>query len=181
MVNTYILVNPHIEGTLETKVKARNSKEAAEMIYKNISEHFNNSVNKFHFTIQKGSSGQGSLSHFEVKENRNDKEVEFHIKPYNIKNQSESESRFFDNLNKFKSKLNQDGGKHKKKKKSKDSSDSDSSDLSDSYDYYRRARSYPVSQPISYWWYDPYLYNLNNVYIPTFYSYLTPYIELVLP
>ena len=42
MVNTYLLVNPHIEGNLKTKIKAKNSIEAANIFYKNLSEHFNN-------------------------------------------------------------------------------------------------------------------------------------------
>ena len=76
------------------------------------------------------------------------------------------------------------GKKHKSKKdkkKSKDSDSSDISDSSDSYDFYKRALTYlPETQPIYYWWYDPYVYRMDSVYIPTFYSYFTPYIELSL-
>jgi translation initiation factor 6 (eIF-6) len=55
MVNSYVLVNPHIEGNFKSKIKARNSNEAANIFYKNLSEHFNNFVPKFNFSIQKGS------------------------------------------------------------------------------------------------------------------------------
>ena len=34
--------------------------------------------------------------------------------------------------------------------------------------------------PITQWYYDPYVYRLNSVYIPTFYSYVTPYIQISL-
>ena len=48
MVNSYVLVNPHIEGNFKSKIKAKNSNEAANIFYKNLSEHFNNFVPKFH-------------------------------------------------------------------------------------------------------------------------------------
>jgi hypothetical protein len=177
MVNTYVLVNPHIEGKFQSKIKAKNSLEAAHILYKNLSEHFNNSVPKFHFTVQKGSSGEGKLYHFAVKEDRNENEVNFKIEPMELKGEEEAVSRFQSKLENFKAKFGQDGGK--KKSKDKDDSDSDWDDSSD--DFYRRARSYvPVTQPIYYWWYDPYVYRLDSVYIPTFYSYVVPYIELSL-
>lgn len=176
MVNTYVLVNPHIEGKFQSKIKAKNSLEAAHILYKNLSEHFNNSVPKFHFSVQKGSSGDGKLYHFQVKEDRNENEVNFKIEPMEIRDE-ESVTRFQSKLETFKAKFGQDGGK--KKSKDKDDSDSDWDDSSD--DFYRRARSYvPATQPIYYWWYDPYVYRLDSVYIPTFYSYVVPYIELSL-
>lgn len=187
MVNTYLLVNPHIEGKFNSKIKAINSQEAGSIFYKNLSEHFNNSVPKFHFTIQKGSSGDGKYYHFEVKEERSDNEVNFNIRPMTIQGESDALERFKSKLDNFKSKFAQDGGKKKSKKskksrksRSKDSSeDSDSSDMESSDDFYKRAKTYmPATQPIYYWWYDPYLYRLDSIYIPTFYSYITPYIEL---
>ena len=69
MSNSYVLVNPHIEGSLKTQVKAKNSLEAAKNLYKNLSEHFNNNVPKFHFTIEKISNPKfvryGWKSYFE--------------------------------------------------------------------------------------------------------------------
>ena len=178
MVNTYILVNPHIEGNFKTKVKAQNSQEAANNLYKSLSEHFNNSIPSFNFTIQKGSSGNGSLYHFQVKESRKKNEVSFYIKPMTIKGSDTLEEQFKSRLEKVKEKLSQDGGKKSKKsKKSKhDSSDSDSdSDFSSSSDNKKRSKSYiPFNQPISYWWYDPYVYRLDNLYVPSFYSYTIP-------
>jgi hypothetical protein len=112
-----------------------------------------------------------------------DKEVSFKVKQIDINGESDVISSFKNKLENFKAKMNQDGGKKKKSKKSKkhmsDDSDSDLDDSSE--DFYRRARSYvPATQPIYYWWYDPYVYRLDSVYIPTFYSYVKPYIELSL-
>ena len=181
MVNSYLLVNPHIEGKFNSKIKAKNSNEAANIFYKNLSEHFNNSVPKFHFTIQKGSSGDGSYYHFEVKESRSANEVSFKVNPLKLSSDSDSMESFKTRLENFKAKFNQDGGKkHKKSSKKHKSDSSDSSDFDESSDdFYRRAKSYlPSNQPIYYWWYDPYVYRLDSIYIPTFYSYVTPYIEL---
>ena len=175
MVNSYVLVNPHIEGAFNRKIKAENSREASNSFYKSLSEHFNNSVPSFHFTIQKGSSGGGKLYHFEVKETRKNKEVTFSINPMSLQAEEESVKRFKKNLENFKSKFSQDGGKHHKKHKEDDSSDSSDSDS----DFYVKAKNtYNTTQPIYYWWYDPYLYGLDYLYVPTFYSYVTPYIEL---
>jgi predicted nucleic acid-binding Zn ribbon protein len=176
MVNSYILVNPHIEGAFDRKIKADNSREASNTFYKNLSEHFNNSVPSFHFTIQKGSSGDGKLYHFEVKETMKNKEVTFSINPMTIQNEDESVKRFKKNLSNFKAKFKQDGGKKKKHRKKDDSSSSSSS--SDSDYLIKAKKSYSTSQPIYYWWYDPYLYNLDYLFVPTFYSYITPYVQL---
>jgi|LauGreDrversion4_2_1035121.scaffolds.fasta_scaffold51677_2 hypothetical protein len=180
MVNTYRLVNPHIEGNFNSKIKAKNSEEAANIFYKNLSEHFNNSVPKFHFTIQKGSSGDGKYYHFEVKESRTENDVSFKVNAMKLSGEGQSMESFKSKLENFKAKFNQDGGKKHKKTRKHDSDDSDSSDWdASSDDFYRRAKQYlPVNQPIYYWWYDPYVYRLDSIYIPTFYSYVTPYIEL---
>ena len=53
MVNTYNLVNPCIKGQFNSEIKAKNSLEAAKQLYNNMSEHFNNNVPKFYFSIQK--------------------------------------------------------------------------------------------------------------------------------
>ena len=54
MVNKYHLVNPYIDGDdFESSTNAKNSNEAANKLYSRISEHFNNSVPVFYFTIQK--------------------------------------------------------------------------------------------------------------------------------
>jgi hypothetical protein len=179
--NSYVLVNPYIKGEFENTINAKNSFEAAKLFYKNMSEHFNNNVPAFHFTIQKGQSGGGKFLHFKVKENKNkDKEVNFSIEPYSIKNEKNIQI-FEDKLNKIKNKMTQEGGKKRSsKKKSRKYDDDEDSESDDSDDYYRIARNYTptVTQPYYYWWYDPYVYNLNSFYVPTFYSYVTPYIEI---
>jgi hypothetical protein len=184
MVNKYKLVNPYIKGEFETKLDAKNSIDAAKVFYKNLSEHFNNSVPKFYFTIQKGGSGKGKFYHFEVKEKKSEDEVNYSIQPYEIKGEEKAIEQFVENFDKFKGRFNGGGKKTSKKRKgsrkgsrksSKRSSESD-----DDYDFYRDAKSYmpTTSQPLYYMYYDPLVYRLNSVYMPTYYAYASPYVEL---
>ena len=181
MVNNYNLVNPYIKGKVETNIKARNSREAANIIYTNISEHFNNAVPKFYFTIQKG--GSDKLYHFKVSEKRKNNEINFNISDIQLDNEPYINNEFKKKLENIKNKMNsQEGGKKmkkksKKKKKQSKSSESES-DSSSSEDVYVKTKKYYYSEPLYYWWYDPLVYNLNSVFLPTFYSYATPYIQL---
>jgi hypothetical protein len=180
MPNLYTLVNPHIQGEFENTLKADNSILAAKSFYKNLSEHFNNAVPMFHFTIQKGKSGKGKYYHFKTTETKNNNEVTFNVKSYKMK--MENMKAFETRLNAFKNKIQLGGKKHKKThKKKNDSDDSDSSDTdsSDSEQNIKNITTYTpiINQPIYYWWYDPHIYNLKSIFIPTFYSYITPIIE----
>ena len=111
MSNTYKLVNPYIKGEFKTKLKTKNSIDAAKKFYKNLSEHFNNNVPRYYFTIQKGSSGKGKYYHFEVREKKVNEEVSYSIRPYKVKGKDNIEG-FLKNFNKFKGRLS-GGGKKK--------------------------------------------------------------------
>lgn len=177
MSNTYVLVNPYIQGKFKNEITAKNSVEAGRNFYKALSKHFNNAVPKFYFSIQKGGSGKGKFYHFKVKEQRQEDDVSFTLEPYDVVGGANIEN-FSKKLENYKNKMAQSGGK-KKSKKSKKSKDS-SEESSDSSDNYKRINTYvPVlNQPINYWWYDPSVYRLDSYYIPTFYAYVTPVIEI---
>lgn len=188
MSNSYVLVNPHIEGSLKTQVKAKNSLEAAKNLYKNLSEHFNNNVPKFYFTIQKGTSGAGKFYSFKVKETRNDNTVDFSLEPVVIQNEKNTYAKFKKNLSKFVSGLEQKGGAKKGKGKGKKSKkhdpfddDEDEDDFFDTEEKGKSTQRYYAPNtfsPISNYYYDPYLYTMNTFYVPTFYSYLNPFIHI---
>jgi len=200
MVNTYVLVNPHIEGSFKGKVKAKNSIEAARIIYNNLSEHFNNNIPKFLFTIQKGSSGKGKYYSFKVKEERSENEINFSLQPYNIKNSDSAYKSMEEKISEHKENQNEMTGGAKKKatkkkttKKSSKKVDNDSdfedfmTDDDTNFDdspegNTKRVQRYVPNTafPIYSWYYDPYVYRMNSVYIPTFYSYVTPYIQISL-
>lgn len=195
MGNKYKLVNPYIKGEFETKVGAKNSVEAAKVFYKNLSEHFNNNVPRFYFTIQKGGSGKGKFYHFEVKEKKTNDSVDYTIKPFEIKGEEEAMSHYLENFDKFKGRFNggahghargeshgaRKGSRKGSKKGSKRSSHRLDDDISsDSDDFYREAKSYvPVaSSPFYYMYYDPLLYKVDSVFVPTYYAYVSPFSEI---
>lgn len=181
MSNEYNLVNPRIEGSLSTSVKSDNSFKAARKLYEALSEHFNNSVSTFHFTIQKGSSGKGKFYHFRVNESRKGDEVDYTLESVKIKNEE-------DKMKQFKGMASQSGGAKKKKarkiRKSRPSKDSESDD-SDLYEYdpeeaLAYGRSNITYSPITYFWYYPYIYDIELVTIPTFNASIVPIVEIPL-
>jgi hypothetical protein len=184
MVNTYKLVNPQIKGTMKTKVKSPNSIEAAKELYNNLSEHFNNNIPKFYFTIQKGSSGKGKYYHFLVEEKRKGEDVNFSIEPISLRGESSANKKLEKNIEKYNNrKSDQEGGAKKKKKKSKkasakkNSSKKNKNDSSDSEEY-ELAYVTTYDYPIDYWYYTPSIYDIDTYFIPTFYNTVTPYIEI---
>jgi hypothetical protein len=182
MSNLYRLVNPTIQGDMKTSVKSKNSATAARTLYKNLSEHFSNNIPKFHFTIQKGGSGKGKYYHFVVKEMKtNADEVSFNIEPYTIENESYLIGEFEGKLKSFTSKFQKAGGKAKKSSKKSRKSTEDSEFFDSDEEIYVNAQTYRpiVGSPMYYWWYDSKLYNLKSLYLPTFYPYVLPYVQVV--
>jgi len=190
--NTYKLVNPYIKGEFNRNIKADNSMKAAKNFYENLSEHFNNSIPKFYFTVQKGGGTKGKFYHFEVKEKKNKSEVSYSIRPFDVEGKSTIDS-FVENFKSFKSRYNKNnsttqkgGAKRKKSRKSsrrksrRKSRSDDDDDYGDDLDLYRNEYSYvpSVSQPLYYMYYDPHVYNIDSYFLPTFYAYATPVIEL---
>ena len=189
MSNSYKLVNPYIKGEFETKINSKSSLEAAKQFYGALSEHFNNNVPKFYFTIQKG--GAKKFYHFEVTETKNASEVDYSIKPFTIKNGDSAIEEYLDNFNAFKGRYNKKSSKRRtgSRKASKRRSSmrggakrgSVKRKIPDDTDDFYDEISYVVpvtSSPISYLYYDPIVYALDSVFIPTFYAYLSPYVEL---
>lgn len=187
-MKTYMLVNPVIQGNINTEVKAENSLEAAHQLYAAMSRYFANSVNDFKFTIAKvpGSGAfdlakleNKNFSHFQVSEKKTmngggegEKKVEYALKPYTGKllDLNAMKKAISKSLRKLQeggadsdSTVQQHGGKHHHKKKRYDSSSSSSSDSSDDYKYTKRY----YSEPIWMWNYYP-VYADGTVYIPTF-------------
>lgn len=166
MVNKYTLVNPIVKGKVDVSVDSDNCIQAAKTIYRNLSQHFSNNIPQLHITLQKGGEG-GKLSHFKVSEKRTGDNVIFKIS--RINNVSDENEKKF--LKRQKQALEKVGGR----RSLDDSSDDDDSDNV----FYKSKTVYvPNNTPLSWWWYDPYLYNLDSVFIPTFYSSVVPYIEI---
>jgi hypothetical protein len=171
-MKSYILVNPHIEGSIDTKFKTNSPMEAANLAYETLSKYFSNNIPKFSFTIQK--AGSDKFYHFDVNEkiNKNDK-IKFQIK-------ENTEITNIDGLKKFIKNTEEDlagGKKSNRKYKYDDESDSSSSDDSDE-DYYYYYKPINRHMPITYWSYYPYVYNLKKIYVPTFVPTISPYVYI---
>lgn len=175
-MSKYKLINPSIRGNLTNSFTGKNPSEAASNAWNTISEHMTNNVPKFAFTLENNEDGK--LYHFLVKESMDGgeyadykiKELDLKLKQNDIKKFKEKSQNFIDSEIK--------GGKHKKKKhKHKILDDSSSSDFLSHYKLHKLL-NYPQQQPFVYWWYDPLIYNLESVYIPTFVAPITPYIEV---
>ncbi|ARF11333.1 hypothetical protein Klosneuvirus_1_190 [Klosneuvirus KNV1] len=175
-MSNYKLINPYIEGTLVTTFTAPSQLDAACSAWETLSKYITNTVPKFAFTLK--NVNDGTLSHFIVKESlRGGKSADYKIKELDLKLSK-------DTVKQFEKRLAMKGGKkHKKDKKDgddeDDSSSSSSSSSSDEFSAIKLHKMYTKAQPITYWWYDPIVYEIESVYIPTFVAPLLPYIEVV--
>ena len=181
-MKSYILVNPHIKGSMDVEFKSNSATEAANLAYENISKYFSNNIPNFSFTLQKG--GSEKFFHFNVREkiNKNDK-IKFKIEENTSITSIDGLKKFIDN-NESEIDGGADqlivGGKHDKKYKYDDSSSSSSSSSSESEDddYYYYYKPIKRNMPITYWSYYPYVYNLRKVYVPTFVPTISPYVYI---
>lgn len=175
----YKLVNPLIKGKLNTTFEANSSGRAAEKAYNSISKYFHNSTPEFLFTLQKVRSkntqvGEGKVSdylHFKVIENRSGNQVNFELIPYKNFNKKR--------LNKFKKSIRntldeniQSGGGYR------DRYDINLDEDDDRYLY--KSDTSLRYEPISLWLYDPYIYSIDRLYVPTFVSSISPYVTYLL-
>lgn len=172
---TYTLVNPQVVGSMKTQIKSDNSLKAAKQFYKSLSEHFNNTIPKFHFTIQKGGSGKGKYYHFKVTEEKDGDEVDFTLEPIKLSNENESIERFESRVSSFKKRCDQAGGSGKASSDDKLFNVDDEDTTRIFYSLFPTVYDYPIG----YFWYDPHVYNLDMYFVPTFYPYITPFIEIV--
>jgi len=141
--NAYRLVNPHIEGSLETVVRAKNSFSAGKKLYNSISNFFTNHVDNFYMTIQNVETKD--LTHFKINEKRDSEgNVDFKLIKIDESFDPETNKKIISTIEKVDA---QSGGKHRHKHKhhrDRDQDSSSSSSSSSSEDYFR----IPI-QPIS--------------------------------
>ena len=166
----YKLINPRIEGSLETSFQGNNIMSIAKRVWEDVSQYITNNVPKFAFTLE--NSQTGKLHHFCVKEQlKGGSSAKYNISEISVKLNDKQ-------LKEFKNKSQKAGMKGGKKDKDKDDDDDDSSTSSDDvFSAIQLHNLYSRSQPIVYWWYDPWIYGFESIFMPTLY--LTPYIEIV--
>ena len=166
----YILVNPKI-GDLSIKSKNKNSVQAAEEIWSQLSSNIKHYTPKFYFTIQEG--GTSKLSHFVIKETLEDLRVKYNLKEFNGDKIDEKS---------FINEMKQEGGKkhrHKNKHRYDDDDDDSSSSSSSSSEV---VFTFPTgtTHKNAFLTYYPTIYGVPNVVLPTFVSTFAPFTNIKL-
>jgi hypothetical protein len=187
------LVNPSIVGQFNTTFTSDNGYEAAQKFWNELTPHLTNNVPKLIVTFQREEDNK--LFHYQITEKitEGSKIADYNIEELKIKLSQQQEKEFlkesFSSTKKnTKLAVKQAGGKKRydkiNKKKlddSSDSSDSSDSDSDSSSDYYDFSRFKRISQPIVYWWYNPTLYGVSKLFVPTFNIPVTPYVQMWVP
>jgi hypothetical protein len=187
-MNTYKLVNPYIIGKFNTTYKVENGIDAAKQFWDDLSSHTTNNMPQLCITLQRG--GDNKLFHYKINEKvttLGSKIADYTISEVKTDISETTKTAFLNEITKLKNKVeqqaqNQAGGKRhsmKRERYNKDDSSSDSDSESD--DYFDFSRFKRLSQPISYWWYNPTLYGVTRLYYPTFNVPITPYMQVWVP
>ena len=177
-MSNYKLINPYIEGNIVNTFSGKSQLDAASQTWNTISKYITNNVPQFAFTMENINDGQ--IHHFLVKESLvGGNSAKYDIKELTLKMKQSEESAFKNRIDTFKNSKMRGGKKKHDKKDDDDDSSSSSSSSSEIFSalklYNRKNKSYPIS----YWWYDPLVYRLDSVYIPTFVAPIVPYIEVM--
>jgi hypothetical protein len=172
--NTYRLINPHIEGSIDTVVHASNSFSAGKKMYNNISKYFTNHLSDFYMTLQNVENK--NLSHFKITEKRGKNgAVDYKMIKMSESFDPDTEEKIVETIDNI---SNQSAGK----KNSSDSSSSSSSDESSDFFHYQVQ---PITRFVYY--YLPYYKlnfvgmspaDINRVYVPMFNFPINPTMEI---
>jgi hypothetical protein len=168
----YIMVNPYVEGHSYTQmIEAKTPQDAANSAWKNISKYIAGDLSKFYITLQRVSSD--ALHHFKVEEKASKKggkrKISYSVTPHTL-------SLSKDALNRFNSQYESAKGKGMMLKN--DQQGGGDSDSDDDSPVYKKKKKLRGDMPIVYMWYDPTIYGVPSVYIPSFVSPLYPSLEL---
>jgi hypothetical protein len=182
MPGTYRLINPYIEGDVDTMVRAKDSYSAGKKIYKNISKHFTNSVDNFNMTVQDVDSK--GLTHYNVSEKMGkDGLVDYNLTRLSSNFPSATESKLIKQVNKLEG---QSGGKRRHHRRYDDSSSSSSS--SDDGNYLSFKIPYAPITKFIYHSLPYYTLEVNNVspidssrfFLPTFSFPVNPSYQIIM-
>jgi len=161
-MTSYKLLNPQIKGEFPDIFKGKNTLDVAEKAWNKMSKYFANPVKKFAYTLE--NQNDKKQYHFVVRETiGGDGEAKYTVSEVSLNNLS--------------------GGKKKRYKKIANNNDDDSDSSSDS----SSSSSSSLSSDLLYkkkhgpiiWTYNPYIYGLSSVYIPTFIATVVPTIKII--
>ena len=177
--NTYRLINPYIEGSLNTIVHAKNAFSAGKKIYNQLSDYFTNHVENFNMTIMNVETKD--LTHYNIKEKRAGGSIDFFVDMLANNLPKKTESELINHIVKIEK---QSGGK--KHRHYKDDDSSDTSDTSDSDSYLSPYNYYNVLPITKFVYFHLPYYKLVNVspidynrlFLPIFSLPLSPTVEI---
>ena len=186
-MKSFKLVNPLIVGNFNTEFTAESGLDAVSQFWNDFSSHITSNLPHIYVTLQE--NGTNNLSHYKISEKTDtkSKNAEFSISEYNVELSNSQQKKLLNKVNEFERKVNkqinrQVGGEPEKKPERKRYNKSSSSSDSDSDDEYFNFRKYRrLTQPISFFYYTPVIYEVDSVFIPTFNVPLTPYVKLYMP
>ena len=165
----YILLNPSIKGK-KFKSDEKTAEGAASDIWGRFSKNIKNYSPEFYFTIKNASTNK--MYHYQVNEELQNEKVKFTINKFNCN--KENEKVLLDSLD---SEVLEGGKHHRRKHRDDDSSSSSSSSRDFSFRLGQRNSLYNTLSLTYY----PSIYGVRNIFIPTFVTRFTPYINVGLP
>ena len=176
------LINPYIDGTLNTGVDVDTPIHAAKKIWKRISKYIVGEVPKFALTIKQEG---GDLYHFSVQEKKVGDDVNFDVSEIKVKinfNIMDAFQKQVATIGKQMGGSSDEDEKKKKKKKDEDDEEEEEwEDIRTMYSYLRHQNPFAPTTLVNYWWYTPIIYDIEDIFIPIFNPPLRPYINIWKP
>jgi len=191
-MTNYKLINPYVKGKMKNLFTGNTPEDAAQKTWSKLSSYINQNVPKFAFSLER--INDKKKFHFVVREKIKKGIVDYSLEKLVISNSDSKFDKFKEKTLAFKKKEQILGGERKKlendKNKDDDDDDSDSDlfdldddddddfDLDDEHnDMIMQLYEYKPS-PIMYWFYNPVLYGVDYMFLPTFTAPLIPYVEI---
>lgn len=169
------LINPVIVGDFQTHFTGVSPLDAAKIFWKKFSGLIVNDVPQMCFTLRENS---GILHHFSVKETITTGNItDYSITPIKLALAENAVIALNETYDKM---LKQIGGKKKRYDTDDSTTDDSSSDSDDELvsKFNKIKNKLRRNQPIMYYHYIPSIYNVSNLYIPTFVYPIAPYVEI---
>lgn len=187
----FTVVNPVTTGSFKTEYDGETPEAAAKAFWEALTtegKYITGNVPKFLFSIMENE--KKTLYHFVVTETPDGNTANFSIEQIDPGMSKDEAAKFIEasekareDAKKMMAQGKQEGGKHRRRRYEEDDDDSSSSSSSsdDIDELFKSIRIKRVTKPIVYWWYTPTIYKYENLFVPTFASPVTPYVQLYVP
>lgn len=170
---TYELINPVLIGSFPIKYKENSPENAAKVFWNEFSKLIQNEIPKMYFTLR---NNDGKLFHFKVSEEESNKSIaDFNITPVE-RVHAKADEVLINAYNELTTKKG--GGRFKHyddSSSSSDDSDESTSEMIEKFQRLNRLRKLPIM----YYYYIPYAYGSDSVFMPSFrYPYIPHFFEI---